>query len=804
MPSLRSPTLVGLLKDYRAAAGLTQSELAERARLSVRAISDLERGVRRAPHKDTLLLLAEALGLDEEKRALLLGAARRSRRTGPPATTALLHAPLLPSDYPDTLTPLIGRERDEASVTHLLTQANVRLLTLTGPAGIGKTRLAMQVAANLHDRFADGIVFISLAAISDPHLVLQAVAQEFGLREQVSQPMEKQLRNFLAEHETLIVLDNFEQVARAGPDIARFVAACPGVKVLVTSRAALRIRGEHEFAVPPLDIPDPACLPVVEDLPQYAAVALFMQRARAVKPTFTLTHRDAPTVAAICVRLDGLPLALELAAARIKLLSSEAILARLDSSLTLLTYGPADLPGRQQTMRRAIAWSYDLLDEPEQRLFRRLGVFVGGWTLEAAEAICGESSRQAAEVLNGLTSLVDKSLVTQGGDTQGEPRFRLLELIREYAVERQEEAGEAEELRRRHAEYFGAGAEESATKIFGRQEIAGHAWLIREMGNLRAAMAWSRQTGEIANGLRIAGALWRTWRLIGQTSEGRALLEDLLERDEQSRERKSPPDIRAAALFGAAILANIHHNAERALTFANEGLRLYQAAGNWSGIAGLINARGVILGERGDYLQEVRLYDEALAIRRRLGDSWWIALGLNNLGDVAFRERNYDRARQLYEDSLAHFRASGAKSSVALALTQLGSVARAQGDSVQAGMLYRQGRHIRRSIARRLANDAVHIDAIWHALECLGGVALDQGLPLQAARLFGAASRLHDMVGVPRFDDVHRIHECDVERTEQALGDERFATAWGEGHAMSLEEAVALATDDYVPDDIDP
>jgi transcriptional regulator with XRE-family HTH domain len=280
MPPLRPPTLVGLLKDYRAAAGLTQGELAERARLSVRAISDLERGVRRAPHKDTLLLLAEALGLDEEKRGLLLEAARRSRRIGLPATTALLHAPPLPSDYPNALTPLIGRERDEASVTHLLTQASVRLLTLTGPAGIGKTRLAMQVAANLRDRFADGVVFISLAAISDPHLVLRAVAQEFGLREQVSQAMEEQLRNFLAERETLIVLDNFEQVARAGPDVARFVAACPDVKALVTSRAALRIRGEHEFAVPPLDTPDLACLPVVEDLTQYAAVALFMQRAR--------------------------------------------------------------------------------------------------------------------------------------------------------------------------------------------------------------------------------------------------------------------------------------------------------------------------------------------------------------------------------------------------------------------------------------------------------------------------------------------------------------------------------------------
>jgi predicted ATPase/DNA-binding XRE family transcriptional regulator len=445
-------TFAVLLRRHRHAAGLTQEELAARAGLGVRTIRDLERGVSRAPHRETLALLADALPNSHEERATLVSAARAMHGATPHPPQSRGARP--PGVLPIPPTPLIGREHEEAAVTHLLLRRDVRLLTLTGAPGIGKTRLAMQVAAGLCETFADGMVFVGLAAIHDPTLLLSALAQALGVRDAGSQSLDATLAAHLRDKGVLLVLDNCEQVVAAAPLLAHLLASCPELKILVTSRAALRIRGEQEFTVPPLALPDSRHLPGLDDLAQYAAVALFVHRAQAVKPTFALTPTLAAHVAAICERLDGLPLALELAAARIKLLSPQALMARLESSLALLTHGPADLPARQQTMRCAIAWSYDLLAEQEQRLFRRLSVFARGWwTLEAAEAVCGAKGERPGDVLDALQALVDESLVVQGEGADGEARYRLLELIREYALERLEASGEAETLRRRHAEY---------------------------------------------------------------------------------------------------------------------------------------------------------------------------------------------------------------------------------------------------------------------------------------------------------------------------------------------------------------
>ena len=594
------------MRQYRVAAGLTQEELAERARISVRAIGALERGARRTPHKDTLQLLAEALSLSEDDQALLFEAVRASRKGAAfPSPTARTTA--LPKGFPVPLTPLIGREREEAAIAHVLLRDDVRLLTLTGPAGIGKTRLVTQVALGLGGHFAE-IDFVSLTSISDPSLVVPAIGQALGLRDQPNQSAIDQLYEYLSRQELLLVLDNFEQVVQAGPAIAQLLAACPRVKALLTSRVALRVRGEYEFSVPPLDTPDLARLPTPEDLTRYAAATLFVQRAQAVKPTFEVIPALAPTIAAICSRLDGIPLALELAAARANLLPPQTLLARLDDSLALLTNGAADLPERQQTMRRAIEWSYDLLGESEQRLFRRLAVFVDGWTLEAAEAVCGAEDMPAATILDGLGSLVSSSLVVQVDGSDGEPRFRLLQLMREYGWEQLVTHGEASLIRSRHADYYLALAEKAAPELRGPHQRLWIARLAQAHPNLRAALEWAREIQSVECGLRLGSALYPFWRLHGHASEGRAWLERFLSLQrpsEYDRDRK----LRADALKGAGHLAWVQADHVAATALLAESLALYRAQANAPGIAHVLNIQGMIANEQGEYTRAAALFE---------------------------------------------------------------------------------------------------------------------------------------------------------------------------------------------------
>jgi predicted ATPase/DNA-binding XRE family transcriptional regulator len=826
MTTLHAPAFGELLRQHRLAAGLTQDELAERARISVRAISDLERGVRRAPHKDTLRLLAEALRLSEDDRVGLLEAVRETRRTEA-APSSIAQTLDRSRDFPVALTPLIGREREEAAIAHLLLQDDVRLLTLTGAAGIGKTRLATQTALGPGARFAN-VVFISLAAIREPSLVLSAIAQALGLRDQVDLPAHDQIYDYLSRRESLLILDNFEQVAQAGPEIVRLLAACPRVKTLVTSRVALRVRGEYEVAVPPLDTPDPARLPALESVVRYAAVALFMQRARAVKPTFELTPALAPIIAAICARLDGIPLALELAAARIKLLSPQALLARLDGSLTLLTTGAADLPERQRTMRSAIEWSYDLLDESEQRLFRRLAVFAGGWTVEAAEAICVESATQAPSILDGLTTLVNSSLVVQQETADSEPSFRLLELIREYAWEQLVAHGELPTLRSRHAHYYCALAEIAEPELKGKEQTPWIKRLEREHDNLRAALWWAQAREQVETGLRLAAALARFWELHGHLREGRDWLERLFATAEWSA---VAIPVRARALNAAGRLAYRQSDYALATPRLQQSLSLARDVGDAKTIAGSLSNLGILAMAQGDYIEATALLEESLALGRILGDTWGLASTLDDLGTIAHLLGDNQRAAVLKAESLELARAAGDKSQIAIALHNLGWVVHAQGDSEQASALFEESLTIRREVGdtRGVATmlcslgHLAHIEGdesraapllreslavarvvedngiMIHCLEDMARIGCAQGLAERAAWVFGAAAAMREGTGASIQPDERADYDRNLAAARSALGDEAFSAAWAHGQALSLEAVIELVSAQETP-----
>jgi predicted ATPase/transcriptional regulator with XRE-family HTH domain/Tfp pilus assembly protein PilF len=812
------------------AAGLTQEELAERAKLSVRAIGDLERGVRQAPHKDTLALLIEALGLSDADGALLREAARQSRR--PESTVLPATAPpgTLPSGIPGPLTLLIGREREGAAIAHLLTRDETRLLTLTGPAGIGKTRLAQQMAMDLLGTFTDGIVFVPLASVGEHTLVVPAISLALGLREEVGLPLLDQVRSYLADRELLLVLDNFEHVVGAAPGVAAVLAACPKVKMLVTSRTTLRVRGEQQFVVPPLDTPDLSHLPALEDLAQYAAVALFVRRAHDVRPTFTLTPEIAPTIAAITVRLDGLPLAIELAAARIKLLSPEALLARLDTSLSLLTRGSVDLPVRQQTMRRAIAWSYDLLAEHERRLLRRLAVFVGGWTLEAAEVVCDDSDGQWSTILDRLAELVDKSLVVPGVNGDREPRFRLLELIREYALEQLAASGVEAAVRQRHAEFYLAFSESAERYLHGDSQTTWFDRLEEEHSNLRAALGWAETSGTLDLGLRLATSLWWFWQVRGHLQEGRTWLEKLLSLESRPDGEKEMV-LRAEALRAAGNLAWCQADYERATKFLEDSLSLNRRVGNTNGEAHALDTLGLIADEQGDWDLAVTLFEEALALFREAQDKNHIATVYNNLAVVASRRQQYASAVDLYKESLKLTHEVGNRRSIALTLSNLGEALHAQGDLQSASalmedslalyqelgdkdglssalnnlgdLLHEQG-DLKRAIAlyRRGITLAHEIGVQWSLLNLLEGaahLAYDMEQFTQAVRLFALATELRAKVQMSRSLRNQARYDSNVAHMRACLGEEAFAAEWEAGRSMTVAEAETLvAALDYL------
>lgn len=683
-----------------------------------------------------------------------------------------------PTNLPVQPTLFIGREKEVATAQKLLLQQNVRLLVLTGPGGTGKTRLSLQVAAEVSDHFEHGIFFVALAAITDPLLVAPAIAQTIGVKEAAGQSAVQSLQSYLANKQMLLVLDNFEQIIEASTMVADIMAAAPQVRMLVTSRETLHIYGEQEFPVPPLALPNLRQPPPLDVLSQYAAIALFIARAQAVKPDFTITNENAPAVAEICVRLDGLPLAIELAAARIKLLAPQAMLTRLTSRLKLLTGGARNLPARQQTLRGAIDWSYDLLVENERTLFRRLAIFSGGCTLSAVEAVCNAEGDLDLDMLDGISSLCDKSLLRREADDLDEPRFRMLELVHEYAVARLAVSGAIETIRQQHASYYLELAETAEPELLGPQQ---HVWLDRlelDHDNLRVALTWLVEQEMYTEVLRLSGALWRFWYAHAHLSEGRRCLETII-----ACSPVTSTGLYAKVLNGAGIMAWMQGDYVAARSWLEQSHVIQRELGEKRGIAISLNNLGLVTTDQGDYTSARALYEESLTLLRELRDQWGTGLALSNLGNVARLQGDHAAAQQFNEECLSIWRKVGDKWGIATALSHLGYLRHVQQDNTRARLLYQESLALRRELSDK--------EGMAECFEGLAWVFKTDGDLIHAARLCHVAILLREAIGAPLSPADRDVFDQIVDALRQEISDTTFTAIGLEFARMSPEQALA-------------
>jgi predicted ATPase len=720
------------------------------------------------------------------------------------------------SSLPHIPTPLIGREDDLATVQALLVRDDVRLVTLTGPPGIGKTRLALQVGEEVSVLFPDQVWWIPLAAIDDPDRIVSAMTQTFGLPLDSQRGPQSELTIYLHPKRLLLILDNFEQVVTAAPVIHDLLIACPNLKVLVTSRVRLRLPGEHLVSVLPLALPDAAAMVSTQQISRVAAVSLFLQRAQAINKHFSLTEANACAIAELCIALDGIPLALELAAVRTLLFTPEALLKRLTQRLDLLADVSHAIPSRQHTLRNAIDWSFHLLDLPTQRLFCCLGVFADGMTLEAIETVCVCSGDKPIDVIKLVTALIDASLL-QSRVVGGETRFMMLDTIREYALEQLHNSGEVTRIEQQYIMYYLEVAEAVAPQLLGVEQRHWLQFLEHEHDNLRLALRRADNRGDSSILIRLCCALWRFWYIQGHLREGMAWFNQALAHSDV------PSVLRASALNYVGLLALLQDEYDSARTYFEEAYLLFHALEDLNGIAQTLAHLGTVAIWQTEYARAISILEEALQLSLQIGDEHGVAMILNNLSLATLNLGNSQRARSLLDESLLRFRVLDYPFGVGIALNLQGRVALAEGDLQSATKLFKESiaildplgnvsgvaraetylgyiacqaedlmqayQYLRRGL--QLFHSVGDQEGIATALEGLAGVALRTNTAAQAVNFVGCAAALRDVLKSQVVFPTRFLYESYITEARNRLGEENFTTAWRSGYSMNLDQIIA-------------
>jgi predicted ATPase/transcriptional regulator with XRE-family HTH domain len=785
------------LRRRRKALDMTQAELARCVGCAAITIRKIEADTLR-PSLEIAERLASCLELPDTERVLFLQAARAESAVDRlPAPNQVVQAPqpdVAPSEcrtnLPFQFTSFVGRAGARAEVAQLIRAS--RLVTLTGMGGSGKTRLALQVSSDVLETFPDGVWFVELAPLRDGYFVAQAITNVLSCREEAEYGALSTICTALWGKHALLILDNCEHVLAACAEVTdEILRRCPHLHILATSREPLNLLGEQQYPLPPLLTPTAHDTESLDQLREVESVRLFCERARAVQPKFVLTETNAQAIAAICCRLDGLPLAIELAAVHIRRFPPQTLVERLHEPLALLVGGPRNLPMRQQTLRTTIDWSYQLLDSDEQRLFARLGVFVGGWTAKAAEAVGNHADDLDLLVEDGLSALLDKSLIRQVEGWNGDYRFVMLETLQSYAVEQLVQSGAADAVRRQYACYYLDLVERAEATLAGMQDSALINQLAQEHENLRAVLSWAfadQDDGQIEFGVRLCAVLWRFWWIRGYVYEGCRWLDQA-----RARLAHSTLPIQAKVFYGSGVLARVRGDLTQATEHFTESLRLWREQDDQSGIALALNSLGVLAFKQSDYNRARSFFEDSLALSQRLNDMHRLAMALNNLANIAYKQGELQRASELYQQGLQLMQGDQANQrTIALITANLGEIARLRKEYVEAARLLYQSATIYLEL-----ND---VENILFCLSNLVEIAIDLRQGMLAAHLLAAADALYAKSGAARSPDQAQDYDRQVAAVRQQVSVDMFELAWSQGRATALDQLFTHAIQSIVPE----